>query len=72
MIPDPPGSASSPFARTLSILRALLNVGPVCAVVKNMLKSTVQFENSGRSGGRMKSNTPFSVLMLEGRKVFKV
>ena len=63
MMPDPPGIASRPLASTLSILRALLKLVPTgWAVLKNMLKSTDQFEKTGRSGTRMKSNTPFNVL----------
>ena len=55
MIPEPPGIDSRPFARTLSIVRALLKLAPTgWAVLKNMLKSTAQFENTGSRGTRTK------------------
>ncbi len=67
MIPEPPGIASSPFARTLSIVRALLKLAPTgWAVLKNMLKSTTQFENTGSRGTRTKLKTPASVLAVGG------
>jgi hypothetical protein len=63
MIPDPPGIAWRPFARTLSMGRALLKLAPTgWAVLKNMLKSTAQFENTGNRGTRAKANTFASVL----------
>src|SRR5215203_1147422 len=67
MIPEPPGIVSRPFARTLSIFRALLKLAPTgWAVLKNMLKSTAQLENTGRRGTRTNSKTPASVLTAGG------
>ena len=67
MIPEPPGIVSRPFARTLSIFRALLKLAPTgWAVLKNMLKSTAQLENTGRRGTRTNSETPASVLTAGG------
>ena len=73
MIPEPPGIASRPFARTLSIVRALLKLAPTgWAVLKNMLKSTAQFENTGSRGTRMKAKTFASVLAAAGNDEFRM